>query len=115
MIAHAKGVLLTDARPKVSEAGRQRVLRDKKKNVHAGLTGCMVALYDGNIIKKLTGEEMLELLEWTGTPNMENTRQVTYNPYKYQTFVNADDLSEYKGSEVAVLHGRYIGVANPVR
>ena len=39
VIHHADVVHLTDARPVVSEAGRQRVLRERKKNVHAYIEG----------------------------------------------------------------------------
>jgi hypothetical protein len=39
VIAHRSFVDLTDVAFKVSEAGRQRVLRTGQKNVHAGLVG----------------------------------------------------------------------------
>ena len=39
VIGHSDHVLLRYASGKVSEAGRQRVLRDKRKNVHAGIVG----------------------------------------------------------------------------
>ena len=39
VIDHVKAVSLYDAEFRVSEAGRQRVLRDKRKNVHAGVVG----------------------------------------------------------------------------
>lgn len=42
VIEHAGRILLRDVTPKVSEAGRQRVLREKRKNVHAYLEGTRV-------------------------------------------------------------------------
>ena len=39
VIAHSSMVEMSDCSFKVSEAGRQRVLRDKRKNVHAGIVG----------------------------------------------------------------------------
>lgn len=39
VVAHATRVTLASVRFRVSEAGRQRVLRDKRKNVHAYVTG----------------------------------------------------------------------------
>ena len=39
VIGHADSVLLVNARFKVSEAGRQRVLRERRKNVHAVVEG----------------------------------------------------------------------------
>ncbi len=65
-------LVLTDVHFKVSEAGRQRVIRDKRKNVHAfavgiisttplgGLTGLVCVGYNpykaGHFIRKDTGE-----------------------------------------------------------
>jgi len=39
VVAHADRVELTDVKLKVGAAGRERVLREKSKNVHAGLDG----------------------------------------------------------------------------
>lgn len=39
VIAHANTVKLQNAYPKVSEKGRQRVLKEQRKNVHAGIRG----------------------------------------------------------------------------
>ena len=36
---HADTVILFDTTTKVSEAGRQRVIREQRKNVHAGIVG----------------------------------------------------------------------------
>ena len=73
VIAHRDLVILTKCKFKVSEAGRQRVLREKKKNVHAGVTGIWI---DGDI----RDEKCFEFLGTVG-------RQVTYNPYKYSSFI----------------------------
>jgi hypothetical protein len=73
VIAHHDDVLLFDATFKVSEAGRQRVLRERKKNVHAGVVGQWV----GSLDDELT----IERIVYNGTA-------VTYNPYKYNTFVH---------------------------
>ena len=47
VIARSSSVILTDAHGQVSEAGRQRVLREDRKNVHAGIVGDLVAV-DGD-------------------------------------------------------------------
>jgi hypothetical protein len=39
VVGHAEVLLIRDAEFKVGEAGRQRVLQEKKKNVHAGIFG----------------------------------------------------------------------------
>lgn len=46
LYAHLPNVHLVDVTWKVSEAGRQRVLREKRKNVHAFAIGTMVSILD---------------------------------------------------------------------
>lgn len=89
VVAHCEQVGLMDAKPKVSESGRQRVIAEQKKNVHAGITGCLLWI-DGASV------------------NTETTRQVSYNPYKKPHFVYTDDLTEYKGSDYAILKDKSV-------
>ena len=42
---YTEGVILSNAVFKVSEAGRQRVLKEQKKNVHAGVLGTVKELF----------------------------------------------------------------------
>lgn len=65
VIAHVEKISLIDAKFKVSEAGRQRVIKEKRKNVHAGVLG---TISDVSLI-------------------CQGTR-VTYNPYKFNSFVD---------------------------
>ena len=90
VIAHRDVLVLRNAKPKVSEAGRQRVLREKRKNVHAGIEGD----YRENAVA----------IGWL------NGDDITYNPYKYKTFVYTDDESEYTGSDVAWFSDRNVRV-----
>jgi len=85
VLCHADTVHLTGVTGKISEAGRQRVIREKRKNVHAGLTGTI-------------GK----------TQTTETCRTITYNPYKYDSFVYRDNQEKYKGSGYAELHGRNV-------
>ena len=39
VVAHVNDAIVYNPTFKVSEAGRQRVLRERKKNVHAGVVG----------------------------------------------------------------------------
>jgi hypothetical protein len=64
VVAHRLQVCLTDAQFKVSEAGRQRVLQEQRKNVHAGVVG-----------------------QWDDRLAVNLGVEVTYNPYKYDSFV----------------------------
>ena len=68
VILHAATLMLSDCTFKVSQAGRQRVLREKRKNVHAGVVG-----------------NMLDPIVMTN-----EVIAVTYNPYLYESFVVQD-------------------------
>lgn len=70
VLGHADSVILLNAEFIVKEAGRQRVLREKQKNVHA--------VVEGNF---LTADSKHARHHGVG---------VTYNPYKYATFVDKD-------------------------
>ena len=59
VVAHTKYIMLKDARFLVGQAGRKKVLREKKKNVHAGVSGYVVERVP-----------------------------VHYNPYKNETFIS---------------------------
>ena len=61
-------VLMQDCVFKVSEKGRQRVLREKVKNVHAGVLGELVS----------TESEVDDTSSFV---------ELTYNPYLYDSFV----------------------------
>ena len=65
-------VLLKDVKFAVQPAGRRKVLREKRKNVHAFVRGDMVSplSYDDTHF-------------WTKAPF---DKEVTYNPYKGNTF-----------------------------
>ena len=69
---HTNYVFLRDVKFTVSQAGRNRVLREKKKNVHAVIRGTLA-------IPKTIPKE----IDNQFTP-------VTYNPYKYHAFIRTD-------------------------
>lgn len=85
VIGHSEFVSLFDATPKVSERGRQRVIREGKKNVHAGIVGKLV---------------------WSDIPmvNFDKVKYLTYNPYKYATFIDKDTKRPFASS-----HWCYLG------
>jgi len=92
VIMRSPHVMLGDVRPKVSRAGRERVLREGRKNVHAGLVG--------NLIHN-------EFSPFHGV-------KITYNPHKYDSFVfSAFDIVEYKGSELAYLTDSGVKIVEP--
>ena len=91
VIGHADAVVLDDVTFKVSEAGRQRVLRERKKNVHAGVVGQLNA----------QGIRLISAAVSLAT-------NVTYNPYKYQSFVDAVTLEPVMNADKALLVNKRI-------
>ena len=61
---HSNQIYLTDAKFQVRQAGRNRVLKEQQKNVHAFVTGT-----------------------WSNEFDTTNMIEATYNPYKYESFV----------------------------
>lgn len=69
--AHTNQVNLWDCAFQVNAKGRQKVLDEQRKNVHAGIKGYI---------------DELDLY-------LPSPIQVTYNPYKYDSFVDKDTES----------------------
>lgn len=88
VVNHVSKVMLENVRFKVSEAGRQRVLRERKKNVHAFIEGDLVL--DGN-----------------GGP-IEADTLVSYNPYLRGSFYERNTMDPIDGAKFAVVVGREI-------
>lgn len=89
VVAHSDTVLLHNAHGKVSQAGRRRVLAEGRKNVHAGIVGTLVH---------------------TGAEGLFYGHSVTYNPYKYTSFVYTDTLVPFEGAEYVYMHHRQVEV-----
>jgi|688.fasta_scaffold738812_1 hypothetical protein len=70
-------LVLQGATFKVSEAGRQRVLREHTKNVHAGVEGI---LKPSSFLTEEIKSEMI---------------RVSYNPYLYDSFVDINGNPVY--------------------
>lgn len=85
VLAHSQFVSLVDCELKVSEKGRQRVIRTGHKNVHAGVVGTLVGLGGARWVEGREVPGVKELDSWdTG----EYT-EIRYNPYKTRLFVEA--------------------------
>lgn len=81
VIAHKNEVIIHYPEFKVSEAGRQRVLKERRKNVHAFIVG----LYS----------------DYPISPAHDEGHLITYNPYKYETFVFANTEEPVYNADVA--------------
>lgn len=71
VICHLDTINLKDVEFRVSKAGRERVLREHRKNVHAGVVGTVIS--------------------YAQSPAMRDIDVIKYNPYKADTFVNCID------------------------
>ena len=111
VIAHVDTITLAGVGFHVSRAGRERVLREGKKNVHAFVSGKVVSFEGATPYK---GRDLNEYI-WEGGRNltlMGDGSVATYNPYKYESFVIPQD--GYKRIQVALMchvtkKGIYLG------
>lgn len=79
---HAQMVVIQDATFAVSQSGRERVLRERRKNVHAGVRGTPTWIDPAPVDLQMSG--------WT---------RVTYNPYRFDSFVRASDERPVDGAD----------------
>lgn len=89
--AHATAVLLDNVEFRVQPAGRERVRKEGKKNVHAFAVGDLSLAADFDL----------------RTREIE-AREITYNPYKYDSFVYADDLTPVGKCDRVYLYNRKV-------
>jgi len=90
VIAHRDSVMLLSPEGKVSQAGRNRVLKERRKNVHAGLVG--------------------KLLDQDTPWGFDMWDEITYNPYKYDSFVYKDNEGVFDGASLAWMQDRKVYV-----
>jgi len=83
VVAHAPIVNLTHASFIVSEAGRQRVIKEQRKNVHARVVGTYRPLHDEQGVYFKAPHGM---------------RDAYYNPYKTETFVDKETGTPIHGA-----------------
>jgi hypothetical protein len=90
VIMHADYVKLGDVEFRVRKGGKEKVRLEKSKNVHAFVIGTL-----------------LEYCEYPCDyiPNPPSDKIITYNPYKYDSFV-------YKNSEEPVYRAKEVDMIN---
>lgn len=71
VVDHSHNVMLQDARFNVGLAGQRKVRLEKKKNVHATVSGIRESV-------------------WPTMEELQSARRATYNPYKNNTFVDSE-------------------------
>ena len=91
VVNHQSFLLLQDCKFHVSPTGRERVLRERRKNVHAWIEGSLL----------LTGDDVLSFYEKLVFGTVDATLEgVLYNPYKYDQFQRATGGAAPKGCSV---------------
>jgi hypothetical protein len=92
VIIHADYVKLVDVEFKVRPGGREKVVKEKQKNVHSFVIGTLVDYCN------YPCEDM---------PSEPNNNIVTYNPYKYNSFVMKDtEEPVYKADIVKMINSK---------
>ena len=92
VIAHADFVKLTDVEFRVRQGGREKVIREKSKNVHSFVIGTL--------------EDYCKF-PCDNLPSEPNSNIVTYNPYKYNSYVMKDTEEPiYSAGEVELINLR---------
>ena len=86
--------VMTNAQFKVSEAGRQRAIKNQQRNVHAYVVADNYESYDFNDERAMSiGVNVL---------NNKLFTEVTYNPFYLDSFVTADTKVPVEKSEFIV-------------
>ncbi|MEC7657591.1 MAG: hypothetical protein VX416_14705, partial [Pseudomonadota bacterium] len=111
VIAHSSMVEMSDCSFKVSEAGRQRVLAEKRKNVHAGIVGIVRTI--GENMDPLSRTAMRREANWVRHGGHPAYTPITYNPYKFSTFVRRSTETPVTSARWALLDAdtRTVGAA----
>jgi hypothetical protein len=109
VIGYAYGIIVENCKLIVSETGRKRVLKEKRKNVHAGIVGDLVAVAGyqtrAHVAKLKDKVKFYNDEQWLkefgpGIP-------ITYNPYLYTSFVQTGSkLPVHQSEKVMFFHQR---------
>lgn len=100
VVGYADTIDMVNCTFKVSEKGRQKVLREKQKNVHAYIIGEILSCEGfesrngGEVVMR--GYEIRPMHMW----------RVTYNPYYTKTFIDVECKPVYSAERV-YLHNKF--------
>lgn len=107
VIGYAQNIVLRDVKFKVSQAGREKVLREKRKNVHAFVVGELVSI----AAESFQATSKFDLQSCIVDIFPQSTVEcvgVTYNPFKYESFVKVGDSSPIFAADKVRLDHRKI-------
>jgi len=107
VVAHTQGAVLVGGVDwVVSEAGRQRVLAERRKNVHATVRGDLLWLHpDTEFFHGMTSEKLGAQITPSKNWGAVGGRSVpvTYYPYEFDSFVRTADHEPVTHSDRAYL------------
>lgn len=105
VVGHCESVLMHDATFAVQPAGRAKVLRDKRKNVHAFVRGEIDRFNLVGAAPVIGGWWEPVINSIMTDPNMV---EVTYNPYKFDSFVDKNTLTPVRQADRVYIVGKSI-------
>jgi len=92
----ASSVILEDCRFKIYENGRQKVIQEKRKNVHAYI-------------------EAISYSKTSGDIDVSNFREIYYNPYDHDSFIYKDTGCKLNSVQSILAHNNKLyDVSNEV-
>lgn len=92
VVKYADYVKLSDVEFRVRSGGKERVIKEKKKNVHAFVIGNLLDFCD---------------YPCENIPEETNDNIITYNPYKYDSFVRKDNEEPiFNANEIDMINRR---------
>lgn len=90
---HTDFMFLKNVRFIVNENARQRVLRERKKNVHAFIEGEMGSIEEWD--------------EYRWTAGRDNSKEVWYNPYQSSTFLTDAAPDDLDNRPMSISNAKY--------
>ena len=101
VIHHVTSWTLRDAKFKVSQAGRNRVLAERCKNVHAGVSGELLSWKD------LAGASEDGSIWYPFVDGLQ-VEEITYDPYKWDSFVTANTYLTVHSARIVKADGSQV-------
>ena len=105
VIGHASRVTLDNATQRVSEAGRQRVLREKQKNIHAGIVGTLAGVSSDGL--EQLGPYCQSDFDCVEKMEFSSPRHLYYNPYETERFIFRDTGEEFEFAHSVLMNAEF--------
>lgn len=99
VVAHCDSVTMQSVAFRVSDKGRQRVIKEQRKNVHAFAIGRVIDVEGLRPYKGRNLDSGLSVVEDSDMPTV-----ITYNPYKAAQFVEMETSKPVFRAQFAKIH-----------